>query len=166
MGKWLDLAARLEEEAATGAVRSIRSIRSNDRVDSPPNDPNGPNRTASLPEPFSRGLAALRSMPAPRMKQPEFWPIIVRDCVSLETNGWASRALALGWHPLNLWGVSEAVGGIADLEGLGVWLCGRRILLLDASSCIVADSSHSRAIFHCRPMEGATLICEFGGGGR
>lgn len=163
MGKWLELAAKIEADKAR--ANSANSANSTSEA---PNGTIGTNDTASLPSLIVDGLERLKAMPAPRMKQPEFWPIIVRDCVSLAADGWASRALALGWHPLNLWGVAEAAGGLVDLEGLGVWLSGRRVLMLDELSCIAETGLRRRAIFHRRPFSGAVLLWDLGsrGGGR
>lgn len=160
MGKWLDLAAKIEADKA----RANSAISANSTSDAP-NGTNGTNGTASLPPLIVAGLERLKAMPAPRMKQPELWPAIVRDCVALAADGWASRALALGWHPLNLWGVAEAAGGVADLEGLGIWLAGRRVLMLDELSCIAETTPSRRAIFHRRPVSGAVLIWDLGGRG-
>ena len=160
MGKWLDLAAKIEADKARA-----NSANSANSTSDAPIGTNGTNGTATLPPLIVDGLERLKAMPAPRMKRPDLWPAIVRDCISLGTDGWASRALALGWHPLNLWGVAEAAGGLVDLEGLGVWLCGRRVLMLDERSCIAEAGPRSRAIFHRRPMSGAVLIWELGGRG-
>lgn len=111
-----------------------------------------------LPTDVRTGLARLRAMPRPRMAQPENWGGIVSDCVGLAAQGWAQAAIALGWSPLNLWGVSPAAGCLLELEGLGIWLARRRVLLLDQTSCIVESGPHRRSIFHRHQMEGAVLL--------
>jgi hypothetical protein len=151
MGKWIERAAQLQAE-------DIRDIRANRGA----NVPNVPIVPASLAPALASGLQKLKGMAAPRMEAPEVWPVIVGDALRLASDGWASHALALGWEPLHLWGVSPATGGIADLEGLAVWLDSRRILLLDAASCVVENGPGSRSIFNRRSREGAVLLWELG----
>lgn len=121
---------------------------------------------ASLPVPIASGLRSLRAMPVPRMSNPEIWPEIVADAARIANEGWAAQALALGWSPLHLWGVSTVRGGLVDLEGLAVWLRGRRIVLLDAASCLVESGPRQHSIFNVRPMGGAVLLWEIGANGR
>jgi len=100
MGKWLDLAASLEEQAEASAI-SANSANSSFA------GPNGTNDTIgmdSLPAFVRIGLHRLRSMPRPRITNPEAWPEIVADAISIADDGWAARAISLGWEPLHLFG--------------------------------------------------------------
>ncbi len=157
MSRWLDLAA----EMLGGAEPCANSA---NRANSPPDAPNGTNGTngTALPAALAAGLASLRAKPAPRITRPDVWPEIVADAERLARCGWAAQALALGWEPLQLFGCSPAAGGIADLEGLAVWLAGRRIILLDSRSVIVANGPRSRSIFNRRSMDGAVFLWELG----
>ena len=126
MGKWMDLARQLEQEAAGNVVdnRGVRDV-------SPPNVAIVPNVHASpsLPADLQCGLDKLRTMPAPRIQRPEIWDEIVRDALRIATEGWASQAIALGWDPLLLWGV-EASNEPDDFS-LAVELAGREIQAVD-----------------------------------
>lgn len=162
MGKWRDLAA--QARAADGScANSAISANSIDPVSNAgPFGTNGTNGTDGLPAPIVSGLATLRTMAAPNMKNPEVWPVIVADSLRLASSGWAERALNLGWEPLQLWGCSPAIGGMADLEGLALWLDGRRIALLDSASCMVQSGPRSNSIFNRRGSDGAVLIWNIG----
>lgn len=164
MGKWIEMARAMEAKAGCDK----RDNRDN-RADGGAIVPIVTSVTHTLPADLSDGLRALRSMLRPAMANPQNWSGIVRDCLALADDGWAVQALALGWEPLHLWGVSPAIGGFVDLEGLGVWLNGRRILALTEASCIVQDGPSARSIFNRRPMGGAVLIWDLRkdrGGGR
>jgi len=100
MGKWLDLAASLEEQAEASA-NSANSANSSFA------GPNGTNDTIgmdSLPAFVRMGLQRLRSMPGPRITKPAAWPEIVANAIRVADEGWAARAIGLGWEPLHLFG--------------------------------------------------------------
>ena len=150
MGKWMDLAAKLESGENGGDNRDNRD-------NSPPNVPIVPNVPASLPADIRSGLAALRVMAAPRITRPEVWAAVVADAVRIASDGWAAHALRLGWSPLELWGCSPG-GGNSDHEGLAVWLNGRRVLLLDDATCIVESGPDARSVFHRRSVAGGGVF--------
>lgn len=112
------------------------------------------------------GLRRLRVMAAPHIAAPEVWPGIVEDAARLANEGWAAQALALGWSPLHLWGCSSDRGGNPEHDGLAVWLAGRRVLLLDETSCIADSGAGRRSIFNRHPMEDAVMLWELGARGR
>lgn len=116
----------------------------------------------SLPSALLRGLKKLQSSGAPDISQPNLWPQVVSDAVRLLEEGWVERALALGWSLLDLWGASPELGGNVDHEGLAVWLAGRRILLLDQSSCTVRTGPNRWSVFNRRPVPGAVFLWEIG----
>lgn len=153
MGRWSDLAARLKE-GSEGKNNSIESD------DSPAIAAIVPIVPRALP-PFVRGgLRELQRLPAPRLSLP-VWPDIVADALRLATEGWAEKALALGWQPLHLWGAH------LETPGLAVWLCRRRIVLLDERTCTVLTEPGSYAVFTARaPAEGACFLWDYGRGGR
>lgn len=75
------------------------------------------------------GLRALRGAPAPIITRPEVWGEIVSDAVNLTADGWARRALELGWDAYDLFGVGRESSG--QWESLAVWLAGRTMSLID-----------------------------------
>jgi hypothetical protein len=155
MGRWSDLAARLREgeEVPDNRVNSVNSPRP------APIDPIEPIERGSLPSSVLAGLDRLRLQAAPRLERPEVWPEIVADALALVTDGWAGKALALGWTPLQLWGAH------LDTPGLAAWLAGRRIALLHDSCCTVADGPNRWAVFNRRePAPGTVFLWEWGRG--
>jgi len=110
---------------------------------------------------LSHGLIDLETMRPPRIARPEVWPDIVRDCIALASSGWAKVALDQGWHPLNLWGVSPAIGGLVDLEGLAIWLDGRAIKRIEPTFAEIHVPG-AVVLFPRRAMDGAVLIWEMG----
>lgn len=127
----------------------------------------GAARFHGLPAEIVAGLLRLEVMRPPRMAKPSNWPGIVRDCLMLGSDGWAGQALAKGWSPLRLWGVSPAIGGIADIEGLGIWLNGRSIIRIEPDFCEIQNGPSKIAWFNPRLMDGAVLLWDLGrwGGG-
>ena len=146
MGKWSEMAARLEREAEDN-----RDDRDKTPALMPRSGPNVsivPNVPSLLAACINDGIAQLQSMPAPRITRLEVWPMIVADAKRLVDDGWAQQALALGWHELELFGVGAKSS--AEFEGLAVWLAGRRLILIDERSAIAADGN-GRAYFSRLP---------------
>ena len=110
-----------------------------------------------LPDDLHAGLIRLRTMVPPNVTHPEVWPVIVADAGVIASGGWARMALALGWHPLDLFGCSAD----GDYEGLAVWLAGRRPVLIDEHSAIVAEGAGC-SVFHRRGTEGAVFLWDLG----
>lgn len=157
MGKWLELAARLEAES-TGDNRDDRDVSPAFR----PIVPNVPNVPASLPPSIVAGLKKLRSMAAPKLRRPEVWPGVVSDAVRLARDGWAAKALALGWLPLDLFGAVVDPDGDPFADGLAVKLGGRPIIAMCASFATVDDGSGGRVFLHCATGEDVRLLWELG----
>jgi hypothetical protein len=89
---------------------------------------------------------------------------VVADAVRLASDGWAVHALGLGWSALDLWGCSPEPGGDADQDGLAVWIDGRRVLLLDADSCIVESQPRAHSVFNrCSVAAGGVFLWDIGG---
>lgn len=109
-----------------------------------------------MPEAVVTGLRVLRDGLVPSVADPAAWHGIVLDAIHLATDGWAGKALRLGWSVHDLWGVS------ADREGLAVWLGGPEIVLLDDRTA-VADAGDGRRVQFtrcCHGMPGARLLWE------
>ena len=156
MGKWLDLAAKLEADGGDN-----RDIRDN----SPsigPNVPNVPNVPASLSPSIAEGLARLANSAAPRLIVPDAWPVAVADALRLASDGWAAKALALGWSELDLFGAVPDRNGDPDADGLAVKLGGRTILALCASFATVTTGGPARNYLHRGNNDGAVLMWALG----
>jgi hypothetical protein len=123
----------------------------------------GETHETSLPADIVAGLARLRGMRPPRIKSPDVWSTVVADAARLAAEGWAAQALALGWKDKELFGTCGTSGGNSTQEGLAVWLAGRRVLLLDALSCIVDVGAGTRAVFYGRSVRpGGIFIWDLG----
>jgi hypothetical protein len=155
MGKWLDLAARLEAEGA-GDNRDNRDVSPSIR----PNVPNVPNvpQSLSLPLAVARGLATLPGMACPHDLNSARWPVAVADAVKLGGDGWAAKAIALGWSDLDLFGVVAAFDGDPDADGLAVKLGGRGLLAICGTFATVDPGSGGRLYLHRGNNDGARLL--------
>ena len=151
MGKWLDLAARLEAGDGDGDNRD-------DRDNSPPSVPNVP---ADIPPHLQMGLVELKSMAAPLGVRGEVWPEVVSDALRLARDGWVTKSLALGWDPLDLFGAVVDRDGNNCEQGLAVWLRGRPVLALGASFASVSSEA-GRAYFNRSTRLGLTLLWDIG----
>lgn len=150
MGKWLDLAARLEADSG------------DNRDNSPTFGANVPNVPASLPLSVVQGLNRLRRMAAPRVRNPDRWPLVTSDALSLARDGWGAKALALGWTDLDLFGAVPDPHGDPAGDGLVVWLAGRKLLALCASFAVADDGGGGRSYFNRREGEGAVVMWSLG----
>ena len=154
MGKWMDLAAELEAAAGTEDDRD-------ERDKSPPNVPIVPNVPANVPPDLRRGLVALKSMAAPRIVRSEEWPEVMSDALRLASDGWATKALALGWEPLDLFGAVVDRDGYNFDPGLAVWLRGRPVLAIASTYASVSDGT-GRAYFNRCLRRATTLLWDVG----
>jgi hypothetical protein len=152
MGRWLQLADELESSDPPRA----NSVNSAVTADAGPIGPNDTNGTGSSPD-LRKGLDRLARMAAPALVEPDVWPGIVADALRLAEDGWAEKAIALGWDPMHLWGAH-----LHD-PGLAVWLRCRRIVMLDAACCAVSDGPGAWSHFTRRqPAEGTVYLWEYG----
>jgi hypothetical protein len=119
----------------------------------------------ALSLPIAAGLASLAKMNPPRrLKAGCRWDEIKGDAARLAAEGWALNALALGWHPLELFGCGGQSS--SDFEGLAVWLSGRKVALLDERSAVAAHGG-AHFIFNRRhgfdpSTSGGVFLWEFG----
>ena len=157
MGKWMDLAAKLE------AVSDVGDNRDN-RDNSPPNVPNVPNVPLLLPPDVASGLALFEAMPAPKLCNANAWPDVVQDALGLVQHGWVAKAIALGWSPLDLFGGQLSQSGDPHADGLAVWLQGRRVLALTSDHAVATDANGGRHFFNRPRAPGSTLLWALGRG--
>ncbi len=101
------------------------------------------------------GLDKLRTMAAPRITKPEVWPEIVADSLRIETEGWASQALALGWDARSLWGVEPSADPDPWDYSLAVMLAGRSIRAVDEHRFYMRNGD-VRSFFERRPRPALT----------
>ncbi len=115
-----------------------------------------------LPAGCVSGLRRLRSMPTPRLLRPDLWPLAVSDAIGLVRDGWAAKAMALGWTELDLFGAVPTRDGDPAGDGLAVWLDGRRVLALCCTYAVVDSGDGRRSYFNRRAAEGAVLLWDLG----
>jgi hypothetical protein len=110
MASWRELAAAAGAKPAEPIVASVRD-------------------DWGLDPDLADSLRSLERLPAPRLTRPAVWSEIVRDALSLARDGWAAKALALGWSAHDLFATGPTNSD--QFDGLAVWLEGRTIALLD-----------------------------------
>ena len=115
-----------------------------------------------LPAACADGLRRLRSMPTPRLVRLDFWPMVVADALRIASEGWATKALALGWSTLDLFGAVFDPDGGPDADGLAVKLAGRRVMAMSANFATIADHDGGRSFHYRGNNEGAVLHWEAG----
>lgn len=138
-------------------------------LDQPPAPPAAPVGRYGLDPELCDHLARLPGMPPPRkVEKAANWAAVVGDALRLAREGWASKALALGWSVHDLFGVGPRDSW--EFEGLAVWLAGREVVLLDEQRAI-AGAGRDRSIFvrsgmghGTHPVVAPVLLWDFGRG--
>ena len=83
--------------------------------------------------------------PTPRLTNPDAWAVVMHDMMLIARDGWAAKAVALGWSVIDLFGIGPRDSH--EYQGLAVWLDGARLILIDAHMA-VADTGNGRAFFN------------------
>jgi len=92
-------------------------------------------------------VARLSHLSPPKVHNRAAWFEVVQDAQRLVSEGWADRALDLGWTAGDLFGVGQRDSH--DFAGLAVWLEGRRIIVMDETIAVARDE-RGRATFNRR----------------
>lgn len=152
MGKWRELAEQLEghDNSDDSANWSVHA----------PNVTNVTNVNDLSPA-IVTGLKRLGAMQAPRVRNTQAWRQAVSDALRLANEGWASRALALGWSALDLFGAVSDPKGCPHDDGLAAWLDGRKLSMLSATFALV-EANGCKSYFSRHDRGGARLLWEFG----
>lgn len=119
---------------------------------------------AALAGTTSAGLTALDENRCPHGVKASAWATAVRDAKRLADDGWAAKALALGWTALDLFGAVTDRDGDPEADGLAVKLAGRKVLAISENFATVQDGENGRAYLHRRGSEGGRLLWELGCG--
>lgn len=102
--------------------------------------------TFGLSPSLSAALLRLEGMPPPRkLERAANWRGVVTDALTIAREGWAAKAIALGWTAGDLFGVGPRDDW--DFQGLAVWLDGSRMLLLDERKAVAIDGAGERRYF-------------------
>jgi hypothetical protein len=108
-----------------------------------------------IPDVLRSGIQSMQRA-SKRVRDQVAWRQVAGDARLLLDQGWVARALSLGWHATDLFGVSPDGGG--DFEGLAVWLRGDRIVLMDERTAISARGETRRVFNRRLPTPGATIF--------
>jgi hypothetical protein len=117
------------------------------------------------PRVWAEALARLDpACPPPCEIPPTRWLRFIDDCGRFLDDGWAARAEALGWGPLELFGC-DRIKPFARLDRAGLlWLIdGRKLLALTADTAAIATHSGGKLTYYRRQLEtGRVLAWELG----
>lgn len=165
MASWRDYARAVDvtpESCANSAISAKSPVSGSSLAPIGTNDTNG-TAYLSLPLPIAGGLAGLPVMACPRELNAARWPVAVADAVKLGTDGWAAKAIALGWSDLDMFGVVAAPDGDPEADGLAVKLAGRRLLAISGSFATLHNGAGGRIYLHRGYNDGAVLMWALGG---
>ena len=99
---------------------------------------------ARVPRDWAEGLATLENATPPAEISPSRWLQFLDDCGRFLDDGWAARAHALGWKPIDLLGCNPRRGVKFGRSGL-VWLLdGAKLIALSANVAVVEASDGTR----------------------
>jgi hypothetical protein len=111
---------------------------------------------------WAEALARLDPVRIPCNIPPKRWLRFIDDCGRFLDDGWSTRAEALGWGPLDLFGC-DRIKPIERLDRAGLlWLIdGRRLLALTADTAAIATDSGGSLTFRRSQNEpGRSLVWE------
>ncbi len=106
---------------------------------------------AKVPRAWAEGFARLDGARAPGDVPPRRWRQFVDDCGLFLDAGWADKAAALGWGPLDLFGADRrAPSARVDRTGLLWLLNGDRLLALTGDRAVIETRSGIRQTYYRR----------------
>lgn len=149
MGSWRDVAAAVAQRQEPARPTSEVSF--------------------GLPEDLAASIRRLEALPPPRgLDRQANWRGVVADALTIARDGWAAKAIALGWTTGDLFGIGPRDDW--DFQGLALWLNGRRILMIDARQAVASgDHADYRATFvrggmrhGTHPVISPVMLWEFG----
>jgi hypothetical protein len=106
------------------------------------------------PRAWAEALARLDPMAPPADVPPRRWLTFVDDCGLFLDQGWAARAAALGWGPLDLFGADrERPFARVDHMGLLWLIAGGRIIELHRDRAVIGSRTGARQSYRRRPHD-------------
>jgi hypothetical protein len=140
MASWRELAAAAAAKAPDGGVRSD-TVTHNDW---------------GLDDRLVTGLRRLEVLPPPtRVNSPQVWGEVVRDALRLARDGWAAKALALGWEATDLFATGAENSDQRDCPA--VWLAGRNIAAMTEWTARTECGAWFSREAHMRPKSARAL---------
>jgi hypothetical protein len=116
------------------------------------------------PRVWAEALARLNPASPPCDIPPMRWLRFIDDCGRFLDEGWAARAEALGWGPLDLFGCNRDKPFARISQAGLLWLleC-RKLLALTADTAAIATHSGGKLTYYRRQLEaGGVLAWELG----
>jgi hypothetical protein len=113
----------------------------------------------SAPREWAEALARLDPAGAPCDISPKRWLRFIDDCGRFLDEGWAERAEALGWGPLDLFGC-DRIRPFARIDRAGLlwFLNGQKLLALADNAAAIATSSGGSLTFRRSPNEPGRVL--------
>jgi hypothetical protein len=112
------------------------------------------------PRAWAEGLARLDPAKPPGDLPQQRWLRFIDDCGRFLDGGWAARAAAFGWGPLDLFGCNRE-RPFARIDHLGLlWLLnGGTVIELHRNKAIIEKESGTRQTYRRQPVEvGRTVL--------
>jgi len=121
-------------------------------------------RDGGAPRVWAEALARLDPACPPCDIPPTRWLRFIDDCGRFLDDGWAARAGALGWGPLDLFGCNRDKPFARISQAGLLWLLeGRKLLALTRDTATITTHSGGSLTFYRRQLEaGGVLAWEMG----
>lgn len=107
---------------------------------------------AGIPRAWAEALARLDRATPPAGVPFDRWRTFIDDAAAFLAR-WAAHAIALGWHPLDLFGCDrQRPFARIDRAGLLWLLDGGRVLVLSETTAVIATPTGTRQTYRRRPL--------------
>jgi hypothetical protein len=111
------------------------------------------------PREWAEGFARLDRARPPDDVPQRRWLQFIDDCGTFLDGGWAAKAAALGWGPLDLFGCDRyRPGARIDQAGLLWLMAGRRLVALTADSATIETASGGRLTYRRVPNDPGRVL--------
>ena len=159
MGRWMEQAARLEQEEIPCAVNVISANSpafDGLRAPNGTKDTNGTGNSSPSVAAWRNALSRLNPSSPPVQLSPERWRRMIEDAGRFLT-GWGDQAVALGWSELDLFGVSPRFARRLDRDGVIYALEGRAVLAITADAATIDQGSAKPTRYYRTEKRGAVV---------
>ena len=114
---------------------------------------------AGAPRDWAEALARLDPAQRPAGVSPSRWLQFIDDCGRFLDAGWADRAAALGWGPLDLFGCDrDCPFARIDHAGLLWLLNGHKLVALTRDTATIETSTGARQTYYRRSIEAGRVV--------
>ena len=115
---------------------------------------------ADVPRAWAEGYAKLCTMPRPTDFTVERWQRLVDDAGRF-LDDWGRQAAGLGWHAVDVFGVSpHAPDARLDQAGLVALIRGERVVAITAETATIRTSRGQPQTYRRKPMAEAVVVWE------